>query len=79
MTLEIENKVIIVLNGVLKTPITRDQRLLTTGIIDSILLIEVIVGLESAFGITLEIMEISPTTFNSVEQISSMVKAKLSN
>jgi acyl carrier protein len=50
--------------------------LLATGVIDSLLVADLTVQIEAAFGVTLSVRDISPENFRSVEQLARLVQAK---
>lgn len=50
--------------------------LMETYDIDSVALFELVVGLEDEFGISMEDLDFSPATFESVNSIAALVEAK---
>ena len=53
-----------------------DAPLMETYDIDSVALFELVVGLESEFGVSLEDLEFTPATFESVNSMAALVEAK---
>ena len=56
--------------------IADDASLMETYDIDSVALFELVVGLESEFGISMEDMEFSPATFETVNSMAALVEEK---
>ncbi len=56
--------------------IADDASLMETYDIDSVALFELVVGLESEFGVSMEDMEFSPATFETVNSMAALVEAK---
>ena len=56
--------------------IADDASLMETYDIDSVALFELVVGLESEFGISLEDTEFSPSTFETVNSMAALVESK---
>lgn len=52
----------------------KENEILTKGVIDSIELLELITELEELFGIEIDIDEISPDNFDSIDSIVEMLK-----
>ena len=60
-----------------ENPITRSTDLLESNILDSLLLMDLVVFVESTFHIQLEDFEISPQHFRTIDSLASLVKSKL--
>ncbi len=56
--------------------IADDAPLMETYDIDSVALFELVVGLESEFGISMEDMEFSPATFETVNSMAALIEEK---
>ncbi len=56
--------------------IADDASLMETYDIDSVALFELVVGLESEFGVSLEDMEFTPATFETVNSMAALVEEK---
>lgn len=62
-----------------KNELKDDESLIETGIIDSMGMLELVVFVESDFGIEVEDMDLTPENFESVEALSTFVESKLEN
>ena len=56
--------------------IADDAPLMETYDIDSVALFELVVGLEDEFGVSMEDMEFTPATFETVNSIAALVEEK---
>lgn len=74
---EIQNKIKDVIEKISQKQITEETRLTDEGIIDSIALLEVILGLEEAFGLSIDPFDMDPDNFSSLPEITKFISAKL--
>lgn len=58
-------------------PVTRDTDLLATGLLDSMLVIDLIAHVEQAHGVRIDDGEITPEHFRSIGRAAELIKAKL--
>jgi acyl carrier protein len=62
----------------LNRDISNSTKLLSSGVIDSISLMGIIVELEKKYHITIDPIEISPLNFDSLDGIATLIDSKLS-
>jgi acyl carrier protein len=62
-----------------KNDLKDEESLIETGIIDSMGMLELVVFVESDFGIEVEDLDLVPENFESVEALSKFVESKLEN
>jgi acyl carrier protein len=62
-----------------KNDLKDEDSLIETGIIDSMGMLELVVFVESDFGIQVEDLDLVPENFESVEALSKFVESKLEN
>lgn len=60
-----------------KNELKDNESLIETGIVDSMGMLELVVFVESDFGIEVEEMDLVPENFESVEALSKFVESKL--
>ena len=59
-----------------RTKIDLDESLISSGILDSMALLQLIVFIEEQFGVTVGDGELNPTNFETINQIKSFVEKK---
>lgn len=67
-----------IISGQLDQDISNSNNLLSSGVIDSISLVGIIVELEKKYGITIDPLEISISNFDSLECIATLINSKIS-
>ncbi|MBI4345289.1 MAG: acyl carrier protein [Elusimicrobia bacterium] len=60
-----------------KAPLNRDTALITSGLVDSLAVIDLITSIEKEFGVQFTNEEMTPDNFDSVAAISAVVSKKL--
>lgn len=82
MTQEIESKVAqYVAEQVLKQPrrlIVRDEKLISSGLIDSFHLVDLSLFVEDAFGVHLDDTELNAQTFDTLAELAAVIQARQS-
>ncbi len=80
MTQEIESKVAkYVAEQVLKQPrrlIARDEKLISSGLIDSFHLVDLSLFVEDAFGVHLDDTELNAQAFDTLAELASVIQAR---
>jgi len=64
---------------ILKNPgraLSPDEPLLTSGIIDSFSLVDLAIFIEDTFGVHLDDMELNADTFDSLDQLAGLIRAR---
>ncbi len=62
-----------------KNELKDNESLIETGIVDSMGMLELVVFVESDFGVEVDEMDLVPENFESVEALSKFVESKLGN
>jgi acyl carrier protein len=67
-----------ILSGISKTPLPAQasESLFDSGVLDSFTLVDLVAGLEQAFGIKIPDSDLNPRQFDSIERIEQYLKSK---
>lgn len=74
---EIELKITELVKGIVFSDVSKSQELLTTNLLDSIGIVDLVVQIEDQLGVHFDLQEVNETTFNSVEKITAQIEQKL--
>jgi len=75
---ELENRIQAVVKRITFADVTKDQPLISTQLLDSIGVVDLVVELEKQFGVALDLQQINEREFNTIEQMARKVAAQAS-
>lgn len=67
----------LLLNRLIENPVTLETNLITSGIIDSLSLIQLVTHLEKQFGIEIDDRDVNPDNFQSILTIINYLNSRL--
>jgi D-alanine--poly(phosphoribitol) ligase subunit 2 len=74
---DIERSICDIVKGITFTMVERDQPLISTNLLDSIGVVDFIVEIEHKFGVSIDLQQVNPRDFDTVEQIARQVSERL--
>lgn len=74
---QLEGKIREIVKRVTFSDVTREQPLISTNLLDSIGVVDVLVELEQAFGVNIDLQQVNEREFDTVEQIARTVAERL--
>lgn len=80
MSLEMEQQLVNFVQAcsALETPITEDTDLLTTNVLDSLLLMELVIVVENNWHVRLQGKDIAPRNFRTIRNLAALIKSRQS-
>ncbi len=70
---ELETRIQAVIKRITFSDVAKDQPLISTQLLDSIGVVDLVVELEKQFGVTLDVQAVTAAEFNTVQQIARKV------
>jgi acyl carrier protein len=70
---ELETRIQAVIKRITFSDVAKDQPLISTQLLDSIGVVDLVVELEKQFGVTLDVQQVTESEFNTVQQIARKV------
>lgn len=73
MQTDLESRIQAIIKRITFSDVTKDQPLISTQLLDSIGVVDLVVELEKQFGVTLDVQQVTESEFNTVQQIARKV------
>lgn len=70
---ELETRIQVLVKRITFTEVTKDQPLISTQLLDSIGVVDLVVELEKQFGVSIDLQQVNEREFNTVQQIAHKI------